>query len=98
MSKTNHVMALLMDQQQRNEARRQVQKQADALIYALGIPNGRELVLWLTNRPAKNNHEAVTLWVTEWIRLNGQSSATAELGELLTALKIRLMAITDTDQ
>ncbi len=97
MSKINQIMASMMDQEQRNEARRQVQKHADALIYALRIPNGRELVLWLTNLPAKNNHEAVTLWITEWLRRKGQSAATAELGELSTALKIQLMAINDTD-
>lgn len=97
MSKTNQIIASLVDQQQRAETQRQVQKLADALIYALGIANGKELVLWLTNLPARNNHEAVMLWVKEWLRLNRQSPSSAELGDLLNALKLKLMAITDSD-
>lgn len=57
---TSHEIAILVEAHLR---RSQIRQLTDALMIALGIPEGHALVNHLTSSPCRTNREALVLWV-----------------------------------
>lgn len=88
----NRLETTLTALEQQNRRRRFVAMLADALVFRLSIPAGRQLVMVLGDGSACDNRDAVRQWVEAELPTLDEVDATQLQGELALRLYRRLQS------